>query len=341
MKKLIVIAVIACVVTNGAQLFLWTQHDKTLVAGYEQQLAQLNATLQAYGTDVTVYTVSEAAKSGAELYVDGTTDTPKNIVPMTIPSSMDSDQYVHDPSAIDKKIAKIAIHPGTVICNDMLMDDKLTDDMRDVDLKFSAYTVGLAKDDYIDVWFTAPYGDRYLVLSKVRVREINDKIVKAYLTEAQRHIWSGACIDFWLNAANGATLTAEKYIEPGLQSEAVAYYAVPKNIDTLMRRDPNMVNSLDQLDMSDWRSSIDQLLVIFRDTEDTVDSDGSTLSEARQAYMDELNDINDSIAESQENAADAAAATSADGEGWNSESSADESAAPTENGGTTDGNEAI
>lgn len=277
-----IVATVILLILNIVQLVVWKNINVKTAETYSASIAELNATIAAYGPDVTVYTVSAAVKAGDEVV-----DT--NIESFTIPSSVDNDQYVHSVSEITGRVFKIAVNPGTPITTNMTMTEPIEDDMRDRDIVLDRYTVGLKEGDYIDIRMTMPYGDDYLVLNHKRVYSVGESTLKLYLTEFEWAQYQGAMVDYYLNKEYGATIYADKYIEPGVQQPAVKYYAVPTNIAALIQKNPNIIDKAEANDLNSWRAAIEELLIIFRDEDDTVDSDGSKLSGGRSSFNSSIN----------------------------------------------------
>lgn len=280
-KVVIIVLCLVLVLSNAGQAFFWFNNKKNTVAKYEEEQTKLLMQLQAYGSDVTCYTVKTTVKPGDKI-------TPDNVEAITYPSSYVTDQMVTDPSEIYGKLFKITLAHGTPITKNMTMVDEIRADTRDYDIIVDTWPVGLEPGDYIDINIQMPYGDRYIVVPYKRVYEVNENTLKVYLTAAELDTYIGAYIDHALNEQYGSQIFATRYVEPGLQDEAVAYYAVPSNIATLMQKNPNIVDKEELSKANQWRSSIEELLAIFRDYDDTVDSDGATLAAMRARYMESV-----------------------------------------------------
>lgn len=270
----VIAALVICVILNIFQFIFWRSTNNTVTEQYTSEIAKLEQTIAGYGSEVTVYTVTSAVKAGDEIKEE-------NLEPMKMYSSLMTEQFVTDTTDIVGRYYKIAVNPGTPIMLNMAMDEELDDTLRDRDIVLDRITVGLQVGDYIDVRITMPYGDDYVVIPHKRVYGINETSLKIYLTEYEWHVYQGALIDYFLNEEFGATIYADKYVEPGIQQEAIAYYAVPTNIAALLQKNPNIVDKEQAASLNEWRQSLEELLVIFRDEEDTVDSDGSKLSAGR------------------------------------------------------------
>lgn len=286
----LIVATVLFVVLNIVQFIVWRNINVTTSETYAASIADLNATLAAYGPDVTVYTVSSAVKAG-DLVLE------ENIESITIPTSVDNDQYVHSLSDLIGRVFKIAVNPGTPITSNMTMTEPLEDSVRERDIILDRYTVGLTVGDYIDIRITMPYGDDYVVLPHKRIYAINEGSIKLYLNEFEWFQYNGAMVDYWLNRDYGATIYGDKYVEPGIQHEAVMYYAVPTNIAALMQKNPNILDKAEANDLNSWRAAIEELLIIFRDEEDTVDSDGGKFNTGRTEYNEAIKSDSTAVAE--------------------------------------------
>lgn len=288
-----VAATVILLVLNIVQFVVWRNINVNTAESYSQNIADLNATLAKYGPDVTVYTVSNSVKAGDLVQAS-------NLESFYIPSSVDNDQYIHDLNEITGRVFKVAVNPGTPITSNMTMTEPIEDDMRDRDIILDRLTVGIQVGDYIDVRITMPYGDDYIVLTHKRVYGLGEKTVKLYLSESEWMTYQGAMVDYYLNSQYGCTIYGDRYIEPGIQQAAVNYYAVPTNISALIQKDPNILDKAAASELNSWRKSIEELLVIFRDEDDTVDADGTRFASGRQTYNEGVNE--DRVTKNEEDA---------------------------------------
>lgn len=333
----LIVGVVVLLGLNVFQFVWWNNTNKELSTKYTSEIAALEQTIAGYGTEVQVYTVSAAVKAGDEIKEE-------NIEPMKMYSSLMNDQYVTDTSMLVGKFFKIAVNPGTPIMQNMAMEESLDDTTRDKDVMLDNLPVGTKVGDYIDIRITFPYGDDYLVLSHKRIYNLGEGTIKLHLTEYEWAVYTGAMVDYSLNKDYGATIYATKYVEPGLQQDAVAYYAVPSNISALLQKNPNILakDKEGAMSLDDWREGLEKLLMIFRDSEDTVANDGNRI----KANIDEYNEKikSDSGAYTEQEAAKAAADSEAaekakDAEYWSDDgtsSPTDASAPSTESSGGTD-----
>ena len=336
MRKLnigLIVAVIILVALNVFQFGWWKDMNTKVEETYTAKIAELETKISSYGSEVTVYTVTDAVKAGDEIKEE-------NIEEMKMYSSLLTEQYITDINDIVGRYFKIAVNPGTPIMQNMAMDEELVDSMRDRDIILDRLTVGLEVGDYIDVRMTMPYGDDYVVLSHKRIYGISEGSIKLHLTELEWNIYQGALIDYFLNKEYGCTIYGDRYIEPGIQQEAVNFYAVPTNIAALLQKNPNIVDKEEAASLNEWRQSLEELLVIFRDEEDTVDADGGRLASGRQeineAVESDRQTTDEEKQEAAEEAAEAEAESTVDEDFWSEDPSSDttDETTETEEGGT-------
>lgn len=277
----LIIAIVVLVIVEIITLVYWKNVNAQSTGQYTSRIAELEATISGYGSEVTCWTVASQVKAGDIITED-------NLEPLTMYSSLLTDQYITDTSTIIGQYFKIAVSPGTPLFYNSVMSDALDDTTRDRDIVLDKLPTGIAVGDYIDIRITMPYGDDYVVISHKRVYAINDNSIKLYMTELEWNTYLGAMVDYYLNQAYGCTIYGDKYVEPGLQQEAVAYYAVPTNIAALLQKNPNIVDKEKAASLNEWRTALEELLVIFRDEEDTTDSDGSLLAAGRALYNENV-----------------------------------------------------
>lgn len=285
---------------NIFQFFFWKNLNNVTAEQYTSEISNLNATIAGYGKEVTCYTVTAAVKAGDEI-------TEESVEEMKTYSSLLTEQYITDVDSIIGRYYKVALNPGTPIFQNCVMDEELDDTNRDRDIVLDRMTVGLQVGDYIDVRITMPYGDDYIVLSHKRVYGINDESIKLYLNEVEWNTYQGALIDYFLNQEYGCSIYADKYVEPGLQVDAVPFYAVPTNIAALMQRNPNVINKEEAASLTEWRESLEELLVIFRDDDDTVDADGGRFAQGRTTRNEAIENDRKTVKDEQDAEAEQAA----------------------------------
>lgn len=301
MRRVNIVLVVLTVlfgVLNVIQFVVWRNINVQTSEKYTAQVMELQQKISSYGSDVQCVTVISSVKPG-DIVTEDVLDY------VTIPSSVVTDQFVTDTAAVVGRVFKIGVNAGTPLMANMTMEEVLDDDMRDRDITLDRVTVGLRVGDYIDIRITMPYGDEYIVIPHKRVYAINENTIKLYLSEYEWALYQGAMIDYYLNESYGCTIYADRYIEPGLQNAAIAYYAPPSNIAAMIAKNPNILDDVRELALKNstsWRNAIDELFVIFRDEEDTVDADAAKFAAGRQEFNQAVEDDRKSLAEDEDDA---------------------------------------
>ena len=274
--KLIAIIVAAILITNAIQLFVQYKTRVTVVGNLNTEILTLERTIEDIGPIETVYTTTAVSYPGQEITED-------DIVEQSMPSSFICENYVRNAEELIGNYFKIALTPGTPITTDTIMTYKLDDSLREVDITGNRWPVGLKTGDYVDFRITYPYGEDFIVLSHLRIENITEQSLKVYMTEAQQHYYQACLVDYYLNKEKGADIYLNKYVEPGIQKEAICYYSIPKNIEAIMLLDPNIVDKAQASVNADVRSRIESILNSVSDT------DGGTLAGGRSEHNGKIN----------------------------------------------------
>ena len=129
--------------------------------------------------------------------------------------------------------SKVNLKAGTVLSNSLVYkDEKVADSTRLVEYNMLTLPSTLRVGDYIDVRFTIPSGQNYIVLSKKEVVSLNNTTVGLYLTEDEILMMSSAVIESYIMKASN--LQAIQYIEAGLQNSSTPTYAVNTDVYQLI-----------------------------------------------------------------------------------------------------------
>lgn len=147
--------------------------------------------------------------------------------------------FIESFGEMDGKIAKIDISINSALTSSMLFEEeRITKDVRNQEFQVISLPSGLKKNQYVDVRINFPTGEDYIVLSKKKVKDVQDTIVWYELNESEILHMSSAIVDAYLQ---GAKLYALTYVEPYLQEEAIATYPVNLKVLDLIQSDPNIV----------------------------------------------------------------------------------------------------
>lgn len=282
--KVILSIVITAILVSGIWGFITYQKTKTITAKFEGEISQLTATLDALGPDVECYTITEDFANHYSNNTAGQIIGETAIQPITVPSSLVGEAHITNMSQIVGKYCKVNIVPGTPITSDLLMAELYDDTLRDVDISVNSWVVGMRVGDYVDLNITFPYGEDYIVLPRKRVQYIGDKTIKMYLTEEEWHTYQSALVDYYLHASEGARLYLKKYVEPGVQPTATAYYAASDAVRTIMKADPNVVSRAAVAAQDSMRPAIDGILNQFITEQTTIQSQAGLIAGGRSQF---------------------------------------------------------
>lgn len=154
--------------------------------------------------------------------------------------------YLADSEGIVKGLykSKVDLKAGTVISNGLVYkDSELADSARFVEYNMLTLPSTLRVGDYIDIRFTIPSGQNYIVLSKKEVITLNNTTVGLYLTEDEILMMSGAVIESYIMKASN--LQAVQYVEAGMQEASTPTYAINSAVRNLMASDASKANIKD------------------------------------------------------------------------------------------------
>lgn len=241
MKKglAIVLIIVALVLGAGGTFIAFFMYNKNIVATYEENVAILNAKIDAIGPGVEVYTYRTDVEKGQVITED-------MLEMMTVPSTMTNDSFITDTSAIIGLYSKVDVKAGTPITDSLIMTDDINNEselyntVREYDVVVNLWPIGLEIGDYVDLRFLMPYGEEYIVLSHMRVEGMSEATVKFKMTEVQINLYQSAMVDYFLNSGEGAILYFTKYIEPGVQEPANITYKVSDEIMEAMKKNSNL-----------------------------------------------------------------------------------------------------
>ena len=204
-------------------------------------------------------------------------------------------------------IAKIDVSANTVLTTNMVTpSDKVnTDDVRKQEYNMISLPADIETGETIDVRLRMPDGTDYIVVSKKNVTVLDlggipsINTISIELSEGETLMMSNAIVEAY--QIKGSRLYVSKYVEPGLQAEAITTYVPNADVQNLIASNPNIVNeakqelinriqsqgSLNRGNINDTLSGIDQ-----DDRASGVESGTQTeltsSQDERQKYLDSL-----------------------------------------------------
>lgn len=155
--------------------------------------------------------------------------------------AIDFQQENEDGSVIDKIIqVRTDIPKGTIITKDLLeeVENQTTNDQRLQEYNMIVLPTKLAADDYIDVRIQFPTGEDYVVVSKKKVVEADEKTIWMKMNEDEILMLGNAIVEAY--TIEGSKLYATTYTQAGLQDAAVPTYVVSKDVMSIIGTNPNI-----------------------------------------------------------------------------------------------------
>ncbi|WP_304401819.1 hypothetical protein [uncultured Clostridium sp.] len=264
-----------------------------------------------------VYVATEDLESGDEVTMD---DFVKGIVQtsMTTDEMITPDyfEFEEDGEIITKldddgnqiqktMVMKINVPKGTIITKDMMYESGkgLKDSERIQEFNMIRLPSQLKNGDFIDVRFSLPNGQDFVVLSKKKVIGTNATTVWLQLDELELNLMNNAIVESY--KATGSRLYAIEYIEPGMQKDAVPTYVASSDVLNLINRNPNIISEAREKygeninGLSDFRAlNIESSLEATRDQSESLVSSGNanedqSIKAERQTYVDALEGTDD------------------------------------------------
>lgn len=260
MKKFIIILLF--IITLGAgvagtwyfydQNQNWIEQNAQLMAQNSQVQAQLNA----IGSMGTVYQTSTRVYSGKEIK-----DT--DLIEVSIPISAMGESTITDKSLLVGQHYKVDIKPGTILTYDLLMSETADNTRKKFQraLNFTSLPVGIVENDYVDIRLMLPNGEEFVVFSHIQVKSINETTLLFDISEEDNVIINSMIQDA-SNYAGYCVFYLMKYLEPGYDTDTVAFYPVQHEMENFVRWNPNIDDTTRCIN-SELRDHIDKVLLMY------------------------------------------------------------------------------
>ena len=223
-----------------------------------QQNAQTQAQLNAIGSMTTVYRTASSCYSGKTIQ-------DSDLVAVSIPVSATGETTVLDKSSIIGKCYKINLKPGTIITTDLLMEENEGTRKRySRELTFDSVPVGTVAGDYVDIRFLLPNAEELVVIEHAMVERIEGTTITIKESEEEHHILNAMFADLG-NYANYVLAYMVKYLEPGYDTNTIAYYPVQHEMENAIRFNPNIEDATRCINTT-LRDHIDEVLLVYTDS---------------------------------------------------------------------------
>ena len=219
---------------------------------YFTVFSDMSVGTQDKGGTVYAYRLISQVKSGEQI-------SASKVELVKLHSSDLPQDYASETIKVTAYKSKVDLQPGTVLSKSLLYEnEKVANSTRLVELNMLTLPSTLSIGDYIDVRFTMPSGQNFIVLSKKQIMSLNNTTVGLHLTEDEILMMSGAIIESYIIKASN--LHAVQYIEAGLQQAAIPTYVINSDVYELIRSNSSKVNIEDYSKLNDSLEGSENLI---------------------------------------------------------------------------------
>lgn len=240
---------------------VYMKKSKDSMKKSQENIQSLQAQLSDYGDSKEVYFSDVEVPPGKPIDV-------KKLKKMKVPATMFSTSYITDPTVFNTTLAKVKIEAHSPILKGMLTPEVIYDGDRYYDVVADAFPVHLKVDDFIDYLITTPLGQKLAVFTKARVVALGTNSVTVKMSHEDIHNYMSALADHNMNP--GTFLSASVYVEPGLQTQTIPYYAPSKTVLAAMQSDPNIKEAINQNLLNTRRAMIENNLKLDKDEQEAI-----------------------------------------------------------------------
>lgn len=178
------------------------------------------------GGSVYTYRLIETVKSGEQINANKIERVKLSI------GDLPAD-YVNETVDVTNYKSKLDLQAGTVLSSSLLYEnEKIVNSTRLIEYNMLTLPSTLRVGDYIDVRFTMPSGQNFIVLSKKQVVSLKNTTVGLLLTEDEILMMSGAIIESYVIKASN--LQVVQYVQAGTQEASTPTYAVNADVRKLI-----------------------------------------------------------------------------------------------------------
>lgn len=219
----------------------------------------------------------------------GTTLTEDNVVIQDCITALPAEMYI-TPDDLGK-ILVVPVDAWTPIMASMVTDETFEQDTRVVEVGVAHLMLDQQVNDYVDIRIMFPDGSDYVVIPKLRIKEMSlgNNLFYANMGEDQIITLASATIDAF--TITGTKIYITKYVQANMQEESTPNYPVKAETLLLMQTDPNILRRAQETLNAEARAALEYRLSQL--TEDELASinagHGLTDTARNQAFVDKEN----------------------------------------------------
>lgn len=155
------------------------------------------------------------------------------------------------------KMVKVSCTDGTIISQSIVLDNPLKANERELDVVLDEVPIAIKVGDFVDVRVSFPLGQDYISMSHKKVIGVYDNVLKLIIDQKDIYTYESMKTDASIYIAT--KLYAIKYVEPGVQTAAITYYPVSREIMKTMLLDDN-IDTADYSKILDARLQLESIL---------------------------------------------------------------------------------
>lgn len=234
LKIMSILLIIVVIVMAASLYFLYTarQNQKML----SDKIASLE--LEISNNKQYVYVAMDDLEKGTVLEENVNVELQENV------TALPADLYLQEEDLGKTLVVDVSAYEP-VMAN-MVTEEKITKDTREYEIGVANLMVDQQVGDYVDIRIMFPNGEDYIVIPKVKVKNLilENAMFYANLNESQILTLASATIDAY--TISGTKIYTTRYVEENLQEEAIPNYPVRKDLVSLMATDPNILDVAQQ-----------------------------------------------------------------------------------------------
>ncbi|MFD1736226.1 hypothetical protein ACFSCX_06565 [Bacillus salitolerans] len=225
-------AVVVGLIATGILFFMYQHLEKSeeeQIKQYEKELGELKAWAKEQERG---YVVNVEVPPGTQL-------TAEMLEEVLLPEKTTAENILTFEDAIGK-YAKVHLTPKTLVTGSVVFEEEVTPkDLRSAEYNFIILPSKLKKDEFIDIRIQFPNGNDYVLLSKKKVKDLNEDVVHVEMKESEILTMSSAIVDAYLE---NAIIYALAYVDPYIQEPSIVTYPLKENVLQLITSSPNIIN---------------------------------------------------------------------------------------------------
>ena len=259
-KTKIIIAVVtaAVLVVSGVFGFLFIKTN------YEIQIAEAQAELADY---INIYGALGEIYEGFTVYGDqpyGKMIVAEDLIAVDVPS-INAQNVIIDINDLIGKYYRVNITEGTVLTTDVIMEFEQFPDERAYDVITTYNPIGLKANDFVDIRIMMPMGEDYIAIPHKRVEGVYGGVLRLIMNEFDIAVYNSLIVDSVL--FQGAKIYATKYVEPGSQEAAQAFYPISRSVLDLAMDNPNIAKTINYSESLAARAELELTMVALAGNE--------------------------------------------------------------------------